>query len=184
MTDLSLDDYCQSAITASPILTDEDVLGTDKTRPPVSTQGVYLYCHRIASYCARDLYGKVPETDESDWIDAIQECSLAAPQIVASWRLNPTHKFASYASRAFRNIISNYLWTQAKGGTGSWRTAAELTTELPDEYYAAVDSNRSESGAYVEAPFGLRDPFEEVAAMQLADRLCASEAYAVKTNRA
>jgi hypothetical protein len=131
-----------------------------------------MYCHRIAAHCLNDLLRRkrsaLPfDLDDTDLIDAVQECHLEAIKVVRNWRENPTHKFVSYASSAFRRTVSHYLWRVAKGGTDHARGDGMTLSELPESYYEAGDEQLSDgTGAYDIVPQGLRDPYEEVAAQQ------------------
>jgi hypothetical protein len=114
------------------------------------------------------------DTDDTDLIDAMQECQLEVVPITRNWLANPTHKYVSYANVAFRRIIKSYLWTVAKGGTDFARgdgltvePLKDVATDGPSAYDdTAVDSGDGELDPYDVAPFGFRDPLDECIAIQ------------------
>jgi len=169
MSELTFDDFSKQAIASSSILPDDAIQGFAAMG---KYQPIYMYCHRIAAHCLNDMLhnkrNKLPyDIDDTDLIDAVQDCHLDAIQVVQSWLANPTHKFASYASTAFRRTVARYLWTVAKGGTDHARGAGLTPNELSESYYEAGDESLTDgTGAYDDIPQGLRDPFEEVAAQQ------------------
>jgi DNA-directed RNA polymerase specialized sigma24 family protein len=173
MSDLSFDDFAKQLTDASEILSDADVTALilgNKMQP------VMLYAYRIAAYCASELRrsGKLPDNvDDTDYIDAVQECIIHVPALVRTWK--PTHKFSTYVNRAFKNVISNYLWTQSKGGLGDYRVEANVD-QFPDandfDGEAEDDEYSGDSAefAYDQAPQGYRDPMEELIAAEEEDR--------------
>jgi hypothetical protein len=170
--ELTFEDYAKSITDVSSILPDDAIAGylaQDKMQP------IMLYAYRIAAYVAQELRtsGKMPSNiDDTDYIDAVQECIPHVPQLVRSWSKNPSHKFSTYVNRAFSNIISHYLWTLSKGGLGDWHSDAPQIEQLPEP--EADDEGNFEADAaefaYPEPPQGFRDPMEELIAAQEEDR--------------
>lgn len=174
-SELTFEAYAQSLTEASSILPDDAIAGyimQDKMQP------VMLYCYRIAAFVARDLKngGKMPAaTDDTDYIDAVQECVLHVQGMVRNWSKKPTHRFATYVNRACTNIITNYLWTLAKGGMGSGRSAAPIVEQFPEPNPDSEEDGEysldSAEFAYDNPPFGYRDPMIEAMALEEFDQI-------------
>lgn len=169
MSELTFEKFAKS-LTDAPLLEDAQVseyIAAGKMQP------VMLYCYRIAAYAAQELRtsGKMPEaTDDTDYIDAVQECIPHVPGLVASWSKKKTHKFSTYVNAALRNVISHYLWELAKGGMGAWHSDAPQIEQFPEEIQEDDELDNEtyygDSVIYTDPPFGFRDPITEASAMQ------------------
>jgi hypothetical protein len=176
--ELTFDSFARELIDASSILPDDAIAGYHARG---KIQPIMLFVYRIAAYTTQELRntGKTPETtDDTDYIDAVQECILHAPQLVNSWLKHPSHKFSTYVNAACKNIVKDYLWGLAKGGTGSNNSAAGTVDQLPDIDPHVVDELSDDfepSGdyahgfAYDPSPQGYRDPMEELIAAEEED---------------
>jgi hypothetical protein len=171
MSELNFEDYAKELTDASSILPDDAILGylaQGKMQP------IMLYVYRIAAYAAQEIRtsGKAPSVvDDSDYIDAVQECIPHVPQLIVAWSKNPKHKFSSYVNRACKTIVLNYLWEQAKGGTDYGRGTGPIVEQMPepteeveDEFYF------DQEPSYDFPPQGYRDPLEELIAAEDEDR--------------
>jgi len=170
--ELTFENYAKELTDASSILPDDAIMGflaQNKLQP------IMLYTYRIAAYAAQDIRtsGKAPSVvDDSDYIDAVQECITHVPQIVQSWSNNPKHKFSAYINRACKIIALNYLWEQAKGGT-DYATGKGPTVEQLPEVAEEVDDDEfylDQEPSYDFPPQGFRDPMEELIAAEDEDR--------------
>src|SRR5271166_150906 len=172
---LSFESFARELTDASSILPDDAIAGyimQNKMQP------IMLYCYRIAAYAAQDIRSthKAPEaTDDTDYIDAVQECILHTPSFVRNWSKNPKHKFSTYVNVACKNIIKDYLWTLARGGTGTNNTFAATVEQLPDvlqeDLVGEYENDFDDADiAYEYPPQGYRDPLEELIAAEDEDR--------------
>jgi len=171
---LSFESFARELTDASSILPDDAIAGyimQNKMQP------IMLYCYRIAAYAAQDIRSthKAPEaTDDTDYIDAVQECILHTPSFVRNWSKNPKHKFSTYVNVACKNIIKDYLWTLAKGGTGTNDSYADQVDQWPEQRDDELSENDYDEDpsevAYPVAPQGYRDPLEELIAAEDEDR--------------
>jgi hypothetical protein len=142
-------------------------------------QPVMLYAYRIAAYAAQDVRtsGRAPTVcDDTDYIDAVQECIPHVPQMVQAWSKNPKHKFASYVNAACKIIVLNYLWEQAKGGTDYATGKGPTVEQWPEPRADELSENDFGDDAdpselpYDFAPQGYRDPLDELIAAEDEDR--------------
>jgi len=175
--DLTFDDYVKECIATSENVRKEDIGRVLRKRDKTIA---YLYCRRIAAYVAVSMResGRCPPTDDTDWIDAIQQCMLAVPELAKGWT-EDRGAFTTYASAAFRNVIWRYTWTLAKGGTGTADSGGHIPLEIPPgmEYGDSLNEDMSDAGGYNAAAFvdglyvgqGLRDPAIEAEAEQEAE---------------
>ena len=171
---LSFESFARELTDASSILPDDAIAGyimQNKMQP------IMLYCYRIAAYAAQDIRSthKAPEaTDDTDYIDAVQECILHTPSFVRNWSKNPKHKFSTYVNVACKNIIKDYLWTLAKGGTGTNDSYADQVDQWPEQRADELPENDYDDDpsevAYEYPPQGYRDPLEELIAAEDEDR--------------
>lgn len=176
LSEFTFADFAKQCAASGHILKDEDIGPLFKV--PGAT-AIRLYALRLAAYCAADMQysGLLPkQVDDTDLIDATQECILHCDQIVHNWLVKPKHKFSTYASTAFRRIISDYLWALAKGGTDYARGKGMPIEALPEHYVndtlGSDDLADTEiyatntDGQYEEPPFTYRDPLLEVIAQE------------------
>jgi hypothetical protein len=174
MINLSFDDYAKGIQRGGLLLDDTQVSVLLTTAMPSSV--LALYCARIAVYCTQELRsaGKLPECDDSDYIDAAQECALHVAASGRTWLVNRRGKWSTYYSRVCRNVITDYLWTQYKGGTDYGSGSGYPPSELPDTFHSVeveepTEGDSEDTGAYASAPYGMRDPLEEAIAAQEAE---------------
>jgi hypothetical protein len=181
MSEMNFEDYAKSIVDSSSILPDDAIMGFVAMR---KVQPVMLYAYRIAAYAAQDVRtsGRAPTVcDDTDYIDAVQECIPHVPQMVQAWSKNPKHKFASYVNAACKIIVLNYLWEQAKGGTDyatgkgptveQWpETDQHSTDTMNDDFYIEDGAGWDADLPYPFAPQGFRDPMEELIAAEDEDR--------------
>lgn len=136
---------------------------------------LYAYAYRLAGAVGTYMRAKRDETmDDTDWQDAVQDCAMQYPQLLASFkRKTPTdtddaalrEAFDAYLCRAFQRIIWHSIWGNIRGGTGGPRSKAYPIESLegPEdtEFNADPDYIEAESTA-----FGTRDPMVEAIAEQ------------------
>lgn len=139
----------------------KDYIANDDLEP------VYTYLYRIAALVAADVKNtsEFKDLDDSDFIDATQECFPAMRYVV---NLSPT-KFSGYAAVSFRRCIRRYLRGLLNGGTGGSQSPARQPLELDNSFWGnASDWDEEDAsdtyglGMYEEPPIGLGDPLEEL----------------------
>lgn len=114
--------FANSTIKASPILSEVEI---NQLLQDSNTEPLYRYAYRIAGFVTVYARQNAPRgIDDTDWQDAVQECMIRFPGILATYRRTDA-PFLRYMSRTFQNVIKRYLWDVIKGGTGSSNTVAE-----------------------------------------------------------
>jgi hypothetical protein len=148
--------FTKAARNCSPILTDleiRDYLEHADYEP------LLLFMHRIAAYIAADVRNsnEFRNADDSDFIDAAQECTEDMRTII---NVAPA-KFSGYAAVTFRRRIRRYLAAVQNGGMGSYSADLDRPLAFQDSDSGEDDALEvSESTEY--RPIGLGDPLNEL----------------------
>lgn len=135
-------------------------------------ESIMLHCYRLATHVAVKMKGKSPieGADEDYWEDAIQECMLKVPNLIAKYRTRkPGDHINKYLVTAFSRCITRYIWKQLKGGMGSDRAPIRLFSANLDAELDDPDEDNEFSADALEydcIPQGLRDPLDEAIAAQ------------------
>jgi hypothetical protein len=176
--------FANSTIKASPILTEAEI---ELLLLASNHDALYRYAYRIAGFVTVYARQNAPAgIDDTDWQDAVQECMVRFPGILATYRRTDA-PFLRYMSRTFQNVIKRYLWDVIKGGTGSSNTIADPTTyldhltgewgsfsPLPGAGTQEGQSEDSDMPFSLNVPestgFGTRDPLVELMADEAMER--------------
>ena len=171
----SFEDFANSTIQASAILTEDEIEALTASGNAEDSRKLWLYAYRIASFVTVYARQKLPASfDELDWQDAVQECMIQYPTVLASYDKGQA-PFLRYMSSAFQFIIRRYMWGLNKGGMGSADSAAmaplsfEETRDnaanafAADAHDAMADQVFDNMVGHTES-FGTRDPLIEAMA--------------------
>jgi len=158
---LTTDSYSFAAFTkaarnCSPILLDGEIADYLKAK---DYEPLLLFMHRIAAYIAQDVKNsnEFRNLDDSDFIDAAQECTKDM-QIIVS---RAPEKFSGYAAVTFRRRIRRYLGAVDNGGMGSY--GADLDRPLSLHISLDADEEEADSLESTDAPsIGLGNPLDEL----------------------
>jgi len=177
---LTTDSYSFAAFTkaarnCSPILLDTqiaDYLATKNFEP------LLLFMHRIAAYIAQDVKNsnEFRNLDDSDFIDAAQECTEDMQTIVSRAPV----KFSGYAAVTFRRRIRRYLAAVDNGGMGSY--AADL--DRPVSLHVSLDADEEEADSLEstdEPSIGLGNPLDELIRIETIEAALETLAHPAKT---
>jgi hypothetical protein len=165
---LTFDSIAKSAMAASAILTDEHIAVLQKDRDYAALQ---CFLYRIASYAVAQIrHAEEGRRSDEDYIDALQECALAFPAVLARYDASQA-KLTTYAQRTFRRIAVLFLATQERGGM----VKRYRTLDCPP--VQAIEDEGIDDGAdpdedltwldtvvYPVAPVGYDDPMKELIA--------------------
>jgi hypothetical protein len=154
--------FIKAAQKCSPILEPGEVADyiTAKDYEPL-----LLFMHRIAAFVASDVKNtnEFRNLDDSDFIDAAQECTADMQTIIDA---APT-KFSGYAAVTFRRRIRRYLATVNNGGLGGYSSEATRPISLIDPFYDETDEEAAGNAIInltedLPIPIGLGDPLDEL----------------------
>jgi hypothetical protein len=179
----SFEDFANSTIQASAILTEDEIEALTASGNAEDSRKLWLYAYRIASFVTVYARQKLPTNfDELDWQDAVQECMIQYPTVLANYDKRQA-PFLRYMSSAFQFIIRRYMWGLNKGGMGSADTAAMAPLSFEDTRDNAAQVFDNMVG-HTEA-FGTRDPLIEAMAEDdvKAALLAANAAYVPSRRR-
>lgn len=158
----SFTSFIKAARNCSPILEADAIAGYQKTQ---NYEPLFLFMHRIAAYIAAEVKNsnEFRNLDDSDFIDAAQECTEDMRAVIAA---NP-EKFSGYAAVTFRRRIRRYLATVNNGGLGGYGSPAMRPISLIDPFYddtddAAAAKQLADITEDVTVPIGLGDPLVEL----------------------
>lgn len=158
----SFTSFIKAARNCSPILERETIAEYQKAQ---NYEPLFLFMHRIAAYIAADVKNsnEFRNLDDSDFIDAAQECTEDMRTIIAA---NPD-KFSGYAAVTFRRRIRRYLATVNNGGLGGYGSPAMRPISLIDPFYDDTDDEAATKQLAditedVTVPIGLDDPLVEL----------------------
>ena len=178
----SFEDFANSTIKASAILTEDEIEALTASGNAEDSRKLWLYAYRIASFVTVYARQKLPTGfDELDWQDAVQECMIQYPKVLANYDKRQA-PFLRYMSSAFQFIIRRYMWGLNKGGMGSADSAAMAPLSFEETRDNAA--NAFAADAHTEA-FGTRDPLIEAMAEDdvKAALLAANAAYVPSVRR-
>jgi DNA-directed RNA polymerase specialized sigma24 family protein len=153
--------FLESTADASGMLSEESVQALIARNTEDAFDELYAFAYRIAGLVSIYARKTAPDgLDDGDWQDAVQECMVAFPSILERYSATDA-PFLKYVSRAFQNVIKDYLWSLAKGGTGTARSGAQTTESETndDEQEEDIFGDDLESYSHV-----TRDPLDELLA--------------------
>jgi hypothetical protein len=152
----SLAAFTKAAKNCSPILQEGEVADylTNADYEPL-----LLFMHRIAAYVAVDVKNsnEFRNVDDSDFIDAAQECTIDMQTVIAA---KPT-KFSGYAAVTFRRRIRRYLAAVNNGGLGSYAADLSRPISLQDSLDTEEDTIDPPESTE-DRPIGLGNPLDEL----------------------
>jgi hypothetical protein len=124
-----------------------------------------LFMHRIAAYVSADVRNsnEFRNLDDSDFIDAAQECTEDMRTIIDA----RPEKFSGYAAVTFRRRIRRYLAAVNNGGLGSYSADILRPISLIDPFYDETDEDSAntqlnDATEDLDIPIGLGNPEDEL----------------------
>jgi hypothetical protein len=146
--------FIKAAKTCSPILDTAEIVACLTARDYVP---LMLFLHRIAAYVAYDVRNsnEFRNLDDSDFIDAAQECTEDMQTIINA----APERFSGYAAVTFRRRIRRYLAGVNNGGMGGSQSPAERPISLVAPLY---DDDAEDTGMTADPPIELGDPLDEL----------------------
>lgn len=173
----TLQGYAKKLVKEAPILAESYV-------KDASDNDVILYVSRLACMVANRYRRKFgTRTDESLWIDVVQDCALQALKIRRDWLKAGRGKFVVYAVNACRYIAYHAISDSINGGMSSVPFKMLNRVFALPEYDSAVtwdwtysvapgelvDEAPTWDGQYPTTPVGLRDPAIEAMSHDIMD---------------
>lgn len=159
----SFTSFIKAAKNCSPILETPEIIAFIAAE---NYEPLLLFMHRIAAFIASDIKnsGEFRNLDDSDFIDAAQECTEDMYTIISA----KPEKFSGYAAVTFRRRIRRYLSAVNNGGLGGYGSPVMRPISLIDPFYDDSDEEAAakqlaDISADIPTPsIGLGDPLDEL----------------------
>lgn len=147
--------FTKAARNCSPILLEGEIADYIAAK---DYEPLLLFMHRIAAYISQDVKNsnEFRSLDDSDFIDAAQECTEDMQNIISK----APEKFSGYAAVTFRRRIRRYLAAVDNGGLGGYGADLDRPMSLLED--SGDDDAPELSESTEDPPIGMGNPLDEL----------------------